>query len=56
MRGISVKRKFDGKLYEYRTLTRSEHQANDIADYIRASGGLARIIRSGSGYLVYSRK
>ena len=56
MRGITVKRKFDGKLYEYRTLTGNKRQANDVARYIRAGGRLARVIRSGSSYLVYSRR
>jgi len=53
--GIPVKRKFGGKVYTYRTITRTKNKANDIADTIRKAGKLARIVKVSGGYLIYAR-
>lgn len=53
--GISVKRKFDGKVYTYRTIAFTKKKADEIADTIRRAGKLARVVKYGKSYLVYAR-
>jgi len=53
--GIPVKRKFNGKVYTYRTITGTKAKAKEIAETIRRAGKLARVVKVSGGYLVYAR-
>lgn len=49
-------RKFDGKVFEYWNTYQSQSQADSVADAMKASDALARIIKTKEGYELYLRE
>lgn len=53
---LSVKRKFNGKIYTLRTHNHTKTKAKEIAKTIRGAGKQARVAKHAKGaYAVYAR-